>query len=185
MWIYTLQTLLFLFLQFLCFTHLINPQTTMIMGAREKRRRIKTSTNKLGPNKAAGLCGMHAITGCDTTGDIQGKGKLVLYHIFYWVFTNTIWKIKGKLTYKNAEQDVIKALSYLGIGDTPNNAVNKGCEKYICDLLTTKQAQCYEAKELRWHMFRQLKSNQGVERLPPTQGAIHQLVLRAHYQCHI
>lgn len=149
------------------FPHL-SPQSAIIMGTGEKRRRIKLQPifNKLGAQRALALCGMHAISGCDTTGHLQGKGKPTCF-----------------AKYMSADEDVIHALSNLGIGDTPSEDVQKGCEKFICDLFCPKQVKCYEAKELRWYLFRQLKSNQGVEKLPPTQGAIHQLVLRAHYQC--
>ena len=77
----------------------------------------------------------------------------------------------------NSEDDVIKALSNFGIGDTPTEDVHRGREKYICDLFTSKLVQCSEAKEQ--------KANQGTERLPPTKGAIHQHLLTAHHQCHI
>ena len=68
---------------------------------------------------------------------------------------------------------------------TPTEDVHRGCEKYICDLFTNKLAQCSKGKELQWLLYRQLKASQGIEKLPPTKGAIHQHVLRAHHQCHI
>ncbi len=39
--------------------------------------------------------------------------------------------------------------------------------------------------QVRWHMFKQLMPNHGVEKLFPTMGAINQHILRAHYQTNI
>ena len=37
-----------------------------------------------------------------------------------------------------------------------------------------------QVKELRWHVFR--KNQAESDRLPPTQGALYEAILRAHYQ---
>lgn len=41
------------------------------------------------------------------------------------------------------------------------------------------------ASELRWKRFKSLPSNQGVDKLPPTSGALYQHILRAHLQARI
>ena len=50
---------------------------SMIMDTGDHRRKVmlKPIYEKLGPNKVSVLINWHALTGCDTTGHIQGKGK--------------------------------------------------------------------------------------------------------------
>ncbi len=82
-----------------------------------------------------------------------------------------------------AEQYIIESLAMLGHGDLPADEVLKGCEEYICSLFSVKGDPIVKAKDLRWYLFRQLKPNQGIDKLPPTAGALYQMVLRAHLQC--
>jgi len=55
----------------------LGPQTTMLMGTGDKRRKVslKPIYDRLGTSKAAALPGFHCITGCDTCGHIRGIGK--------------------------------------------------------------------------------------------------------------
>ncbi|KAG0715557.1 hypothetical protein GWK47_011697 [Chionoecetes opilio] len=137
------------------------PEVTLIMGTGENRRRIELHGlfDRMDSHKISGLCGMHALTGCDTTGRIHGKGKLTCFNV-----------------YMSSSKEVIHGLAALGIGDAPTDNVLRACTKYICSLFGTQQINHDNAEDLRWYMFRQLKAHQGVERLPPTQGAILQLV---------
>ncbi len=143
------------------------PQTILIMGTGERRRKVqlKRIYDALGPEKAAALPGFHALSGADTTGHIYGKGKLTCFKIF----TKT-------------SDDVTHALAELGVGASPSAAVFSGCEKFMCQLYNSTICK---ASQLRWHMFKQLKSNQGVEKLPPTQGAMIEHTNRAHLQAHV
>ena len=49
----------------------------VIMGTGERRHRVmlRPMYDQLGADKASALINWHALTGCDTTGHIQGKGK--------------------------------------------------------------------------------------------------------------
>ena len=113
--------------------------------------------------KAAALVNWYALTGCDTTGHVRGKGKKTC--------------LKNFLT---SGPDVIDALKDLGIGDEPAPSVLIGCEKFLCSLFCPKNIEILQAKELRWYLFKQLKNNQSVENLPPTSGAWIEHIRRAH-----
>ena len=99
------------------------------------------------------------------SGHIQGKGKLSCFKVFL-----------------KACGDVISALAGLGIGKIPPQTVLSGCLKFICQLFNDSFTT---AGALRWHMFRQLKINQGIEKLPPTEGVMIEHILRPHptYGC--
>ena len=62
----------------------LGPNTALVMGTGDKRRTImlKPIFESLGPLKAAALPGFHCITGCDTCGQIRGKGKKSAFKIF-------------------------------------------------------------------------------------------------------
>ena len=49
----------------------------LIMGKSDNRQKVLLQPiyDKLGSEKASALVNWHALTGCDTTGHIQGKGK--------------------------------------------------------------------------------------------------------------
>jgi len=79
-------------------------------------------------------------------------------------------------------EEVICALAGLGEGVYPPPEAFSDCEKFLCQLFHSKFTS---AKALCWHMFRKLKSNQGVEKLFPTQGCITEHILRAHLQANI
>ena len=145
----------------------LSTESIIIMGSGDRRRNIKLKPiyMAIGPERAAALPGFHALTACDTTGHIQGKGKPTCFKSFM-----------------KASDDVIHALAGLGVGVYPSPEVLAGCEKFVCQLFKPG----YEsAKALRWHMFKQLKGNQGVEKLLPTEGSITEHILRAHLQANI
>ena len=71
----------------------------------------------IGAERAAALPGFHALTGCDTTGHIQGKGKPTCFKSFM-----------------KASDDVIHALAELSVGVYPSPEVLAGCEKFVCQL---------------------------------------------------
>ena len=69
----------------------------------------------LGAEGVAALPGFHALTGSDTTGHIKGKGKSSCFKVFM-----------------KAGEDVICALTGLGVGVYPSSGVLSGCEKFLC-----------------------------------------------------
>ena len=87
--------------------------------------------------------------------------------------------------YLEASDDVIEALTNLGVGESPNSNVLSGCEKLICQLFRTKACSHTQASELRWQQFKAMKGDQVIEKLSPTQGAMHEHIRRAHLQCNV
>jgi hypothetical protein len=148
----------------------LGTKPAVIMGTREHRRKVmlKPIYDKLGPDKASALINWHALTGCDTTGHIQGKGKKSCFTAFL-----------------DASPTVLAALTGLGEGAEPSAEVVKGCEEFLCSLFCPKQLHISKAKNLRWYLFKQQKPNQGVDKLPPTQGAWLEHIRRAHVQASV
>lgn len=119
----------------------LSPYSAIIMGTGDQRRKIKLKPiyDSLGPAKAAALPGFHALSGADNTGHIRGKGKSTCFKAFL-----------------RAGVDVTSAIAGLGVGAQPSDSVVSGCEEFVCQLFNSNIAT---AKALRWHMFKQLKSN--------------------------
>ena len=137
--------------------------SALIMGTGDRRRTVQLQPiyDALGPSKAAALINWHALTGCDTTGHIRGKGKLTCLN-----------------TFMEPPPNVVSAIQMLGDGDAPSEA-------YLCSLFCPKGTKYSRASSLRWHLFKTMKPEQGVDRLPPTQGAWKQYILRPHLQARI
>jgi len=140
------------------------------MGTGECRRTVLLQPiyDALGPTKAAALINWHALTGCDTTGHIRGKGKQTCFKAFM-----------------TSPPDVVSSLQMLGEGDSPAEEVLDGCEAFLCSLCCPKGVKLSRASSLRWHLFKMVKPEQGVDKLPPTQGAWKQHILRAYLQANI
>ena len=58
----------------------------------------------------------------------------------------------------------------------------KECEALLCELFNPKGINIAQANNLRWHLFKQLKADQGGEKLPLTPGAWTEHIQRAHVQ---
>lgn len=149
---------------------MLGTRPAMIMGTGERRRiiQLKPIYDKLGSDKASALIKWHALTGCDTTGHIQGKGKKGCFKAFL-----------------NASSTVLAALNGLGEGAEPSDSVVEGCEEFLCSLFCPKQLHIPKAKNLRWYLFKRLRSDQGVDMLPPTHGAWLEHIRRAHIQASV
>ena len=96
----------------------------------------------LGSAKAAALLEFYSITGADVTGHFNGKGRPTRFNIV-----------------KKIGDDVIGALAGLDLGVYPSQTLLNGCENFFCQLFNT---HVVTAMRLRWHMFKQLKGNQGI-----------------------
>ena len=57
-----------------------------------------------------------------------------------------------------------------------------GCEKFLCQLVSTKKCQGETAGEVRWKSFKAQSGSRCIDKMPPTSGAWHQVILRAHSQ---
>ena len=97
-------------------TPLLDNHSALIMGTSERRRKVflQPIYDKLGPEKSAALINWYALTGCDTTGHIQGKGKKGCF--------TTVLK---------ASPTILRALADLGEGDEPSEEVLRGCEDFF------------------------------------------------------
>ena len=93
---------------------------------------IKAYFQSLGPLKAAALPGFHCITGCDTCGQIRGKGKKSAFKIFC-----------------KSSTSILNALANLGKEERPSAEVIDGCEKFLCQLVSTKKCQGESTGEVR------------------------------------
>lgn len=135
-----------------------------VTGSGQRRRRISLMPifQSLGAAKVAALPAFHALSGAENTGSFSGKGKLAC------------WKVFDK-----GDRNIVDALTSLGTTELPGEDTMKGIEKFVCQLYQPKTG-ISEVKELRWSLFKKKQAQS--ERLPPTQAALHQAILRAHYQ---
>jgi len=67
----------------------------------------------------------------------------------------------------------------LGIQEKPDEDTMKGIEEFICQLYQPKTA-INTVEELRWSLFKKRQAES--DKLPLTKAALHQAILRAHYQ---
>ena len=118
---------------------------------------IKLIVDGRGPEKCNGLPGFHAFSGA-----------------FYKNGKRSCWKI-----YKEGDPDILKAFGSLGTNDNIDEDIVRGLEKFVCKIFYPK-TKLVEVSELRKWLFRKEQSQS--ERLPPTMGAILQIILRSHYQ---
>lgn len=138
--------------------------TFFVTGTGQRHRRIdlKPIYQALGPIKAAALPAFHAFSGADNTGSFSGKGKIAC------------WKALN-----SADNDTLLAFSQLGMSEDPTPEVLFGIEKFVCNLYQPN-TKFITVPELRWHLFKKKEAQS--EKLPPTQGALHEAILRTHYQ---
>ena len=139
--------------------------TSFVIGTGRNHREIKLQpiVRALGPEKVAALPAFHAFSGADNTGCFAGKGK------------SSCWR-----AFMEADREIINALSGLGGASAiPSDDIMASIEKFVCQLYLPKTEMC-SVKELRWWLFRKKQAQS--ERLPPTQAALKQAILRAHYQ---
>ena len=82
-------------------------------------------------------------------------------------------------------EEVLDAISNLGLGEQPSAKVLLGCEQFLTSHFRPTKVTTSSAKELRWHLFKGNKEDQGVNRLPPTPGVWAEHIKRAHLQANI
>lgn len=103
----------------LCRVPQLGRNSAPIMGTGDRQRtvRLQPVYDALGSTKAAALINWHALTGCDTTGHIRGKGKQTCFKAFM-----------------TSQPNVVSYLQMLGEGDSPSEEVADGCEAFLCSL---------------------------------------------------
>ena len=120
---------------------------------------------RLGQSKAAALPGYHAISGCDCTGSLAGKGKI------------SFWK-----PFANAPETTISALTNLGSAETQTDEDINELERFICRVYQNNKKN-NTLSDLRWMMFRTKQALS--EKLPPTRATLLPALKRANYQAMI
>ena len=123
---------------------------------------LKPIVETLDREKIAALPASHSLSGADNTGSFSGKGKLLCWKIF-----------------AEADSSVITTLAELGQAAHPNEEIVAAIEKFVC-LPYQPRTKLMTVKDLRWSLFKKKQAQS--DRLPPTQAALQQAILRAHYQ---
>ena len=77
------------------------------------------------------------------------------------------------------EKAFITALANLGASEPPSAGTMAAIEKLICKLYVPNTT-ITTVKDLRWWLFKKKQAQS--EKLPPTQAALEQTVMRANYQ---
>ena len=126
---------------------------------------IKPLWQALGAEKANALIGLHALSGCDTTGRFNYVGKPTWFHHFC-----------------QAPNHIIEALIKLGCPDELTDAVISAIAEFVCMIYTPKSATTKYKKidELRYNLY--CSKTVESDRLPPTMGALKPCIQRAHIQ---
>ena len=70
-------------------------------------------------------------------------------------------------------------MAKLGTTLKPSDDTIAAFEKFVCKIYAPKTSLT-TVKELRWFLFRRRQAES--EKLPPSEGALRETVLRAHYQ---
>ena len=138
--------------------------TSFVTGRGQRHRKIllRLIVQALGPARTAALPGFHAWNGADITGSFAFKGKL------------GCWK-----AFLEADEDSVTALANLGTTVQPTSSTIAAIEKLVCQLYQPK-THISRVKDMRWFLFRKKQAQS--EKLPPTQAALKEAILRAHYQ---
>ena len=119
---------------------------------------IDSVFQSLGEKKAKALLSLHALSGCDTTGRFQGKGKKSWWKVFTKCTDEQLMAIKSI-----QDEDPLKHFSTQ--------------QEVIAWLYNAKSKDVADA---RWTLFK--KFSYESEPLPPTAGSLKQAILRAHCQ---
>ena len=140
------------------------PANICMLGAKEKVYDISSLSAELGGKRSAGLLGLHAFSGCDTSGKFKGKGKGSWLKLFL-----------------GASDEILERFCNLGEHD-PRHYMHV-MEAFVCKAYCPKATKLKRLEGARYHIFKTKLGDPG--KLPPTSGTLLQHVLRAHYQCYI
>ena len=131
-------------------------------GTHHKSIMLEPIVQALGEAKTAALPAFHAFSGADNTGCFSGYGKPLCWKAFISLEEEVIWEMPKLGTMLTLQGETIEAF-----------------EKFLCKLYAPSTT-LDTVKELSWLLFRRKQAE--LERLPPTQGALLEAVLRAHHQ---
>ncbi|XP_071817001.1 uncharacterized protein [Apostichopus japonicus] len=134
-------------------------------GTKNKRRIIDIGSisTSLGIDKARGLLGLHAFTGCDSVSSFYGKGKA-----------------KSLSSFLN-DDGAVSAMNQLGSHAVVTESLLIECETFVCKLYGSETTT--SVNQLRHENFTrtQVKSS----RLPPNKDSLSLHIKRANYQAYI
>jgi len=144
--------------------HQLCRNTYFVTGVGNKKRVISLGpiVNALGDAKAEAFPGFHAFSGADVTGRFAGKGKL------------TCWQALSRCS-----MEVVSAFAALGTSEKLEVDTERAIETFVCQLYEPGST-VVDVGDLRWKLF--TKKQLEAQKLPPTRGALHEAIARAHYQ---
>lgn len=129
---------------------------------------IKPLWQALGPEKSSALIGLHALSGCDTTGRFNYIGKQTWFDHFC-----------------GAPPHIIEALNKLCSTDELTDDVINGIEEFVCKVYCPKSLNTIftQVHELRYYLYccKTVES----DRLPPTMATLNPCIERSHIQASI
>jgi len=123
---------------------------------------LRPVAHALGAAKAEALPGFHAFSGADTTGRFAGKGKM------------SCWQALSR-----CPAVVVSVFVALGTSEELKPDNESAIETFVCQLYEPGTT-AVDVSELRWKLF--TKKQPEAQKLPPTRGALHEAIARAHYQ---
>ena len=112
--------------------------------------------------KTAALPAFHSFGEADNTGSFAYHAK----------------PLCGK-AFQGMHEDDIREMAMLGTTPKPSDSTIAAFEKLVCKIYAPKTSLT-KVKDLRWFLFRRRQAES--EKLPPSKAALHEAVLRAHYQ---
>jgi hypothetical protein len=98
----------------------------------------------------------------DTTGGFIGKRKL------------SCWQ-----TFNKSSEEVVIAFSSLGVTQKLGVEAERTIETFVCQLYNPGTS-VVDFGDFMWKLF--TKEQLETQKIPPTQGALHEAIARAHYQ---
>ena len=149
----------------------LDTNSAVILGTSEHSRKVMLKPiyiRQTWSSKASALrlINRRVLTGCDT--------------IEHTLYTE---KEKGCFTtFRDASPTVLAALTELGECAEPSVEVVNGGEEFLCSFCCPKQLHITPAKTVRWHIFKQLKPDQGVDKLQTTQSVWLEHIRRAQVE---
>ena len=120
---------------------------------------IKAASARIGTDKSRGIIALHSLTGCDITGKFRGKSKLP-------------W-LKGFL---EADEETVSYFKNFPSIDNPESNIEV-FESFLCSIFCPGSSTT-DLASARWMIWTQTKN---VDRLPPTKGALKEVVKRGWY----
>ena len=131
-------------------------------GRNHRTTMLEPIVRALGQAKTADLLAFHSFSGADNTGSFAYHAKPLC------------WK-----AFQGMHEDDIREMAKLGTTPKPYDNTIAAFEKLFCKIYAPKTSLT-KVKDLRWFLFRKRQAES--EKLPPSEAALREAVVRAHYQ---